>query len=150
MNRVAEIHNYLNDGIQKVLEVSTADSMLWECIQREVPFLTVSDPFGSVTEQITRRNITIVPYDFLDEDCYFGRYELLFSVNTFHRFTRPQLELLQLRRLIHKGGRVLIFDREDPGAGYTLEGTLKKLQKAEFLNIESRLEDGLFILTGVK
>ena len=55
-------------------------------------------------------SVSLIPDSELEEDCYFGRFHMVYSVFAFHGLQRLVDEIMRLRRLIIKGGKMVIVD----------------------------------------
>ncbi len=52
----------------------------------------------------------VIPYEEISEDCYFGRFHLVYTIFGFYSRARLADEIMKLRRLIIKGGKMVIID----------------------------------------
>ena len=78
------------------------------------------------------KGIYLIPDREIEEDCYFGRFHLVYTVFGFHSLPRLVDEIMRLRRLIVKGGKMVIID----SAGDHFEETcVKQLKRCGFAKI---------------
>ncbi len=57
----------------------------------------------------------VIPYEEISEDCYFGRFHLVYTIFGFYGRARLADEIMKLRRLIIKGGKMVIIDFSEEG-----------------------------------
>ena len=79
-------------------------------------------------------SVSLIPDSELEEDCYFGRFHMVYSVFAFHGLQRLVDEIMRLRRLIIKGGKMVIVDF--PADNYENE-CIKQLKRCGFEKIST-------------
>ena len=93
----------------------------------------------------------LIPDSELGEDCYFGRFHLVYTLFGFRGLPHLVDEIMRLRRLILKGGKMLIADYEDES--FDAE-CVKQLKRCGFtqINTETFVLDGkkAFLITAEK
>ncbi len=129
----------------KALEFGWTNCFLGRELRPEFGYLAVSDRFSECPEQLKadaeRLDLTLIPYAEIGEDCYFGRFRFLYSVFTMRQCGKHLVDdILVLRRLIIKGGRMVFVDEDTDGFAAYCE---KQLGRCGFLNISlDRFETG--------
>ncbi len=129
----------------KALEFGWTNCFLGRELRPEFGYLAVSDRFSECPEQLKadaeRLDLTLIPYAEIGEDCYFGGCRFLYSVFTMRQCGKHLVDdILVLRRLIIKGGRMVFVDEDTDGFAAYCE---KQLGRCGFLNISlDRFETG--------
>lgn len=102
---------------KKAMEFGCGTGLIAFSLLDKIPQIACCDPSESMIEIVQEKiiesgtkQLTIIPYDSLDEDCYFGRFDLIYSSMVFHHISDIDAELFQLRHLLIKGGRLITVD----------------------------------------
>ncbi len=74
------------------------------CIDNSEGFSISDDP------EIEKQGFRRIPYEEIGEDCYFGRFHLVYIIFGFHGRTHLADEIMKLRRLLIKQGKMVIID----------------------------------------
>lgn len=99
---------------RKALEYGSGRYSLAADVRERLDYLACTDRSADLLDafhpEAERRDIILIPDEELGEDCYFGRFHLVYTVFGF--FGQPRLvdEVMKLRRLILKGGKIVIID----------------------------------------
>ena len=152
----ALMHKQLSTAIgRKALEFGSGRCTLADVLRGELEYLACTDKSGKALEtlrqQTEKEDIFLIPDSELSEDCYFGRFHMVYTLFGFHDLPHLVDEIMRLRRLILKGGKMVIIDFA--ADGFT-EDCIKQLKRCGFANItEETFEiDGrpAFLLEAVK
>ena len=84
------------------------------------------------------REIYLIPDTELGEDCYFGRFHLVYTNFAFRGRSHLVDEVMRLRRLILKGGKIVIIDFA--ADGFDTE-CIKQLKRCGFADPRMRTLD---------
>ncbi len=101
---------------RKALDFGCGTGLLALNLLKDLPDLSVTDNSEEMVSVLQRKleqngtALDIIPTANLGEDCYFGRFDLIYSSMVFHHIRKVEDEMLKLRRLIVKGGRFLMID----------------------------------------
>ena len=118
---------------RKVLEYGSGRCSFAADLRSMLDYLACADSpsefTGSFREEAEKHDIFLIPDDELGEDCYFGRFHLVYT--PFGLRGKPGLvdEIMKLRRLILKGGKIVIIDS---AAGDFEAECLKQLKRCGF------------------
>lgn len=99
---------------QKVLEFGTGTFSLAHDLWTKSE-LSCTDKSMEVLQNAVQaipeaESVSLIPDSELEEDCYFGRFHMVYSVFAFHGLRHLVDEIMRLRRLIIKGGKMVIVD----------------------------------------
>ena len=99
---------------RKMLEYGSGTCSLAELLRPDLEYLACTDkdpaalnallPDPGTTETV------LIPDEELGEDCYFGRFHMVYVLFSLHDMSHLVDELMRLRRLIIKGGKLVIID----------------------------------------
>ncbi len=85
----------------------------------EYEFYICIDNFEGFNErqfsEAQKNLINVIPYEEINEDCYFGRFHLVYTIFEFHDRKHLADEIMRLRRLIIKQGKIVIIDLQEDG-----------------------------------
>ena len=99
---------------RKGLEFGSTRCRMAERIRDDFEYLALSDPseeaLSTLREAAAETDIHLIPYGEIGEDCYFGRFHMVYTLFTFHDLPHLVDEVMALRRLILKGGKMVIID----------------------------------------
>ena len=146
-----ELQNQLFSQIQKQIESDKASTLQFKALEfacgtcsiaegmRETcDFLALTDKNPAVLENARsfadEHGISLIPDAELDEDCYFGRFHLVYTLFGFRNLPRLVDEIMRLRRLIIKGGQMIIIDET---TGNFSEQCQKQLKRCGFENFQT-------------
>ncbi len=140
---------------RKALEFGSCRCSLAGALHGETEYLACTDKSGKTPETLRQlaeqKEIILIPDCELSEDCYFGRFHLVYTLFGFHDLPHLVDEIMRLRRLILKGGKMVVIDFAADGFA---DECIKQLKRCGFENIaEETLEiDGkpAFLLKAVK
>ena len=123
----------------KALEFGWTNCFLGRELRPEFGYLAASDRFSECPEQLKadaeKLDLMLIPYEEIGEDCYFGRFHFLYSAFAMHECGKHLVDdILILRRLIIKGGRIVFVDEDANGFAAYCE---KQLGRCGFLNIST-------------
>ena len=98
----------------KALEYGSGRYSLAAELRDRLDYLACTDKSaeftGSFRPEAEKKDIFLIPDEELGEDCYFGRFHLVYTVFGFRGQPRLVDEVMKLRRLILKGGKIVIID----------------------------------------
>ena len=98
----------------KTLEFACGNCSVAEEMRETCEFLALTDKNPAVLESFrpfaAEKDISLIPDEELDEDCYFGRFHLIYTLFGFRNLPHLVDEIMRLRRLIIKGGQMIIID----------------------------------------
>ena len=118
---------------RKVLEYGSSILSLAAELRGELDYLACTDKSAEFLEtfrpEAKERDILLIPDDELGEDCYFGRFHLVYTLFGLHGQSHLVDEIMRLRRLLLKGGKVVIIDT--PAEGFDGE-CIKQLKRCGF------------------
>lgn len=140
---------------RKALEFGSGRCTLADVLHGELEYLACTDKSGkdldALRQQAEKEDIFLIPDSELSEDCYFGRFHMVYTLFGFHDLPHLVDEIMRLRRLILKGGKMVIIDFAADGYA---EDCIKQLKRCGFENItkETFEIDGrsAFLLEAVK
>ncbi len=127
---------------KKILEFGFTENTLFKELSAGNEFAICIDKFDVFSEstrsEIEKQGIDLIPYEELSEDCYFGRFHLVYTIFKFS--DRPHLvdEIMRLRRLIIKGGEMVIADLRKDGLE---EEYIKQMKRCGFADATSEPMD---------
>ena len=129
------IHSELESAIgRKVLEFGSGRVSLAEELADDLEYIACTDKSAEALEQfrlaLQKESIHIIPDNEMGEDCYFGRFHMIYTVFGFHGLAHLVDEIMRLRRLILKGGKLVIIEETD---GDFEAECLKQLKRCGFL-----------------
>ena len=130
---------------RKALEFGSGTYSLAEELRGGLEYLACSDKDPGALEDLRPmaevNDISLIPDAELGEDCYFGRFHMVYTVFGF--FGLPHLvdEVMRLRRLIIRGGKLVVIDRAENDFEAVC---IKQLKRCGFVNFreESLTLDG--------
>ena len=113
---------------------SAADTLITKC---DCLALTDKDPvFSEKFSSFTGKpGIQLIPDSELGEDCYFGRFHLVYTLFGFHGLPHLVDEIMRLRRLILKGGKIAVIDFADDNFA---DECTRQLKRCGFQNFNLR------------
>ena len=99
---------------RKALEYGSGIFSLAADLRDRLDYLACTDKSTAFLEEFRteaeKRDIMLIPDGELGEDCYFGRFHLIWTVFGLRGQPRLVDEIMKLRRLILKGGKIVIID----------------------------------------
>ena len=102
---------------QKVLEFGTGTYTLARDLCEKIDLSCTDKSVEALRNAMQTKSadasVSLIPDSELEEDCYFGRFHMVYSVFAFHGLQRLVDEVMRLRRLIIKGGKMVIVDFVD-------------------------------------
>ena len=124
---------------RKLLEFGSCGCSIADAIVPQCDYLALTDKDPDLVEGFQRFSgegkVQLIPDSELGEDCYFGRFHLVYTLFGFHDLPHLVDEIMRLRRLILKGGKIAVVD-------FTAEGfadvCTRQLKRCGFLNFQSR------------
>lgn len=127
---------------KKALEYGSGICSLAAELRGELEYLACTDKsedaLNDLREIPGEGRISLIPDAELDEDCYFGRFHLVYTLFGFQQLQHPLDVIMRLRRLILKGGKMVVFgiadDRSDAEC-------IKQLKRCGFAGIENEEHD---------
>ena len=106
-------------GAKKALEYGSGIYSIAAEIKDDLDYLACTDKdAGFLTEfrpEAEKREIFLIPDGELGEDCYFGRFHLVYTNFGFRGQSHLVDEVMRLRRLILKGGKIAVIDFASDG-----------------------------------
>lgn len=124
---------------KKVLEFGSCGCTIADAIVPQCDYLALTDKDPALVEKFSRfsgeNKVQIIPDNELGEDCYFGRFHLVYTLFGFHDLPHLVDEIMRLRRLILKGGKIAAADFT--ADGFADECT-KQLKRCGFQNFKNR------------
>ena len=140
---------------RKALEYGSGVCSLAAELRPDLEYLACTDRSGDVPdglrESAGEKDIYLIPDDELGEDCYFGRFHLVYTLFGFQRQPHLVDEIMRLRRLILKGGKMVIIGRAEDQ--FDAE-CIKQLKRCGFAGIGNEPFDldglAVFRITAVK
>lgn len=98
----------------KVLEFASGTLSLADSLYSFTEYLACSDKSNDFPVKLhilaESGAVHLIPDDELDEDCYFGRFHLVYTNFGFQGLSHLVDEIMRLRRLLIKGGKMVIMD----------------------------------------
>ena len=98
---------------RKALEYGNGVCSLASELRPELEYLACTDRSGEalndLRESAAKEDIYLIPDAELGEDCYFGRFHLVYTLFGFQKQPHLVDEIMRLRRLILKGGKMVII-----------------------------------------
>ena len=123
---------------RKALEFGSGKYSLAPDLREELEYLACTDKteagLGSVRPAAEANDISLIPDSEMGEDCYFGRFHLVYTVFGFSGLPHLVDEIMRLRRLIIKGGKLAAVDFADDG--FETE-CVKQLKRCGFAEIKT-------------
>ena len=140
---------------RKALEFGSSRCSLADTLRGELEYLACTDKSNkalkAIRQQSENKGITQIPDSELGEDCYFGRFHLVYTLFGFHDLPHLVDEIMRLRRLILKGGKMVVIDFAADGFA---NECIKQLKRCGFENITEETFDidgkPAFLLEAVK
>lgn len=127
-------------AVGKALEFGSIGFSLAESLRSELEYLACSDKTETFPEKIRSitdvHDIHLIPDQEMGEDCYFGRFHMVYTLFGFRGLPHLVDEIMRLRRLILKGGKMVIVDWEENQ--FDAE-CVKQLKRCGFENIAVNL-----------
>ena len=123
---------------RKLLEFGSCGTSIAEQIIDQCDYLALTDKDPEIKaklEPLTKNDkIQLIPDSELSEDCYFGRFHLVYTIFGFRGLPHLVDEIMRLRRLILKGGKIAVIDH----ASDDFEAEcIKQLKRCGFTNFTS-------------
>ena len=127
----------INDAAgRKALEYACGRYSLAESLRDELDYIACTDKSAELLETLKdkagEKGIYLIPDDELSEDCYFGRFHIVYTIFGFQGISHPVDEILRLRRLLIKGGKIIIIDFSENAFQ---EECIKQLKRCGFSDI---------------
>lgn len=121
---------------RKILEFGSLSCTIAEDILQDCDYLALTDKstdFIQIFNQLASNpKIQLIADSELEEDCYFGRFHLAYTLFGFRGLPHLVDEIMRVRRLILKGGNLVICDLcEDDSANQYI----KQLKRCGFEKI---------------
>lgn len=127
---------------KKALEYGSGICSLAAELRGNLEYLACTDRSGDVLngfrEIAGKSDIYLIPDAELGEDCYFGRFHLVYTLFGFQGLPHLVDEIMRLRRLILKGGKMVIIGLADDQAD---ADCLKQLKRCGFSEIKNEKFD---------
>lgn len=99
---------------RKELEFGSGSCSLAVELRGELEYLACSDKSDDALENLRsaaeRNEISLIPDSEMGEDCYFGRFHMVYTAFGFSGLPHLVDEVMRLRRLIIRGGKLVIID----------------------------------------
>ena len=118
----------IEDKLRRETDSVSGKKVIEFCCTENSPFTDLSTDFESyicIDNKIDLRNFPdhktekqgdhVIPYEEISEDCYFGRFHLVYTIFGFYGRARLADEIMKLRRLIIKGGKMVVIDFSEDG-----------------------------------
>ena len=122
----------------KALEYASGTCSLAGSLRGQLEYLAITEKsaekLGTLRPGSEKQDIVLIPDSELGEDCYFGRFHLVYSLFGFRGTPHLVDEIMRLRRLILKGGKMVIIDFA--ADGFEAE-CIKQLKRCGFEKIRS-------------
>ena len=139
----------------KALEFGSGSCSPAAELRGELEYLACTDKSDAVLDALREsaeaEDIVVIPDRELAEDCYFGRFHLVYTVFGFRELPHLVDEIMRLRRLILKGGKMVIINTA--ADGFDAE-CIKQLKRCGFTDITEKSfaldGDQAFLLCAVK
>lgn len=132
---------------RKALEYGSGVCSLASELRGDLEYLACTDRSGAALDDLREtageKSLYLIPDGELDEDCYFGRFHLVYTLFGFQDLRHPVDVIMRLRRLILKGGKMVIIGFAD---GQSDAECIKQLKRCGFTGIA----DEEFDLGGMK
>ena len=149
------INNIETDFGRKLLEFGSCGTSIAGSIADRCDSLSLTDKDPDMPEKLRsdaeKLGVQLIPDAELGEDCYFGRFHLVYTLFGFRGLPHLVDEIMRLRRLILKGGKMVIIDHADEG--FDAE-CVKQLKRCGFTQISTEFfdlaEEKAFIITARK
>ena len=123
---------------RKALEFGSGKYSLAAELRGDLEYLACTDKTDtglvSVRPAAEANDISLIPDSEMGEDCYFGRFHLVYTVFGFSGLPHLVDEIMRLRRLIIKGGKLAAADFADDG--FEAE-CVKQLKRCGFSEIKT-------------
>ena len=140
---------------RKLLEFGSCGTTIADLISAHCDYLALTDKAPDITEKLSRfaeeSKIQLIPASELSEDCYFGRFHLVYTLFGFRGLPHLVDEIMGLRRLILKGGKIVIIDH--PSDHFADECT-KQLRRCGFQSIRTETSEAegkeIFLISAEK
>ena len=140
---------------RKILEFGSGSGSVAEILRDKCDYLACTDKDQAALEQLNTAGagaeIVLIPDSELEEDCYFGRFHMVYTLFGFQDLPHLVDEIMRLRRLILKGGKMVIVGSPD---GNSETECTKQLKRCGFVDISSESaeieEEKVFIITARK
>ena len=114
----------------KALEFGSGKCSLAQELRKKVDYLACTDKSDETIESLRpmaeENDIQLIPDRELAEDCYFGRFHLVYTLFGFRGLTHLVDEIMRLRRLMIKGGKMVIIDLDPDHFAAECEKQLKR------------------------
>ena len=140
---------------RKLLEFGSCGTSIAEQIIDQCDYLALTDKDPDMKAKLGHFSkidkIQLIQDSELSEDCYFGRFHLVYTLFGFRGLPHLVDEIMRLRRLILKGGKIVVIDRKSDD--FESE-CIKQLKRCGFTNFTSETFDysgeEAFLLTAQK
>ncbi|MBR6088998.1 MAG: hypothetical protein IKP86_03630 [Anaerolineaceae bacterium] len=117
----------------KALDFGNCSFPVTNALSADLEYLAFTDKseefLNGIRESAEAADIHLISDRELEEDCYFGRFHLVYTVFGFHDLPHLVDEIMRLRRLIRKGGRMVIIDFDENGFA---DEYIKQLKRCGF------------------
>ena len=124
---------------KKALEYGSGICSLAAELRGDLEYLACTDrsadALKDLQETADEKGIFLIPDGELDEDCYFGRFHLVYTLFGFQHLVDV---IMRLRRLILKGGKMVIFGPADDQSDAEC---IKQLKRCGFAGIEDEISE---------
>ena len=121
---------------RKALEYGSGSCSLAEELIGDLEYLACTDRSGAALDRLRetagQKGIYLIPDAELGEDCYFGRFHLVYTLFGFQQLPHLVDEIMRLRRLILKGGKMVIIGLAEDQADTEC---IKQLKRCGFSGI---------------
>lgn len=99
---------------RKALEFGSGICSIAIQIRPDLEYLACTDQNAAALDALRpdfeKQEIILIPDGELGEDCYFGRFHLVYTLFSLHDMPHLVDEIMRLRRLLIKGGKLVIAD----------------------------------------
>ena len=127
---------------RKVLEFGSGSYSLAAELRNELEYLACTDKSAAGLEAIRTiaesMDIHLIPDGEMSEDCYFGRFHLVYTLFGFHGLPHLVDEIMRLRRLILKGGKMVVIGFPENNFA---DECIKQLRRCGFTSIRTEAAD---------
>ncbi len=129
-------------GAEKILEFGSGKFSIAEALNNEQIHLSCTDKFNVFPDFLrafaANQDIDLILNEEIDEDCYFGRFHVVYTNFGFSGLPHLVDEIMRLRRLLLKGGKMIIVDF---AVNDFQAECLRQLKRCGFLNTRTETLD---------
>ena len=125
---------------RKALEYRSGRFSLAEELRDCLIYLACADKFEAFPDSLKQKaetgDIFLIPDSELGEDCYFGRFHIVYTIFGFRGIRSLVDEIMRLRRLIIKGGKIIVADYTEDSFN---DECIKQMKRCGFSDIRTEL-----------